>query len=187
MRMTAQQGFTLVEILLVVVIMGMLMAIALPRMNMSTFRVNAGAQALAGSLSYAQRQAISRQADVQVAFDVAQNRIRIHEDADNDRVIDAGERVVYTPLQEGMTFGRGTATARAMGAGAINFINTQGGMPVLTFHRDGTGSEAGGVYLTTIAGLSLNRTEEVRAVEVTRGTGRTSWFSFATGTWKPGQ
>jgi prepilin-type N-terminal cleavage/methylation domain-containing protein len=181
-----QQGFSLVEVLLVVVVMGMLMAIALPRLRLDRYRSNSGAQVVAGALSHAQRQAISRQADVRVAFDVPNNRLRIHEDANNDNVIDAGERVVSTPLPEGVTFGRGTAAARAIGGAVVTFTQTQDGMPLVIFRRDGTASEAGGVYLSTVAGLSLDRKEDVRAVELSRATGRTSWFSYATGAWKQG-
>lgn len=44
-----------------------------------------------------------------------------------------------------------------------------------------------GVYLSTIAGLSIDRTSDVRAVEISRATGRATWFSFGTGTWKERQ
>jgi hypothetical protein len=47
------------------------------------------AQVVSAALAYAQRQAISRQADTRVAFDLPNNRLRIHEDRDNDNVIDA--------------------------------------------------------------------------------------------------
>jgi hypothetical protein len=55
------------------------------------------------------------------------------------------------------------------------------------FRRDGSASENGGVYVTTVAGLSVGRSSDVRAVEVSRATGRAAWFSFATGAWKDGR
>jgi hypothetical protein len=154
---------------------------------MATYKANSGAQVVASTLTYAQRQAISRQADTRLAFDVANNEMRLHEDEDNDNVIDLGERVTVSTLPEGVTFGRGTATARAMGGAAVNFTRTQGGLPIVIFRRDGSASENGGVYTTTVAGLSLDRTADVRAVEVSRATGRAAWFSFATGAWKEGR
>jgi prepilin-type N-terminal cleavage/methylation domain-containing protein len=184
---TERRGFSMVELLSVIVIMGLLTAIALPKANIASYQANSGAQVVSSALSYAQRQAISRQADTRVAFDVPNNRLRIHEDRNNDNIIDAGERVTFANLPEGITFGRGTAAARAMGGGLVTFTRAQGILPVLIFRRDGTASEDGGVYITTIAGLSVDRTADVRAVEISRATGRVSWFSYATGVWKERQ
>jgi Tfp pilus assembly protein FimT len=171
----------------VVVIIGIMASIAIPRGGVATYKANSGAQVIASTLTYAQRQAISRQTDTRVAFDVANNELRIHEDADNDNVIDLGERVTVTPLPEGIVLGRGAAAARGMGTAVVNFTRTQGGLPIVIFRRDGSASESGGVYVTTIAGLSVGRTADVRAVEVSRATGRAAWFSFATGAWKEGR
>ncbi len=52
--------------------------------------------------------------------------------------------------------------------------------------RDGTASENGIVDLSTISGLSTGRSADTRAVEVARATGRVSWFSYGTGSWKEG-
>lgn len=182
-----QRGFSLIEMLTVIVIIGLMTSLALPRSGLASYKANSGAQVVATTLTYAQRQAISRQADTRVAFDVDNSELRIHEDRDNDNVIDANERVTVTPLPEGMTFGRGAAPARAMGNAAVNFTRTQGILPIVVFRRDGSASESGGVYLTTVDGLSVGRTADVRAVEVSRGTGRASWFTYATGVWKEGR
>lgn len=180
------RGFSLIELLTVIVIIGLLTGIAIPRSRLTTYKANAGAQAVSTTLIYAQRQAISRQADTRVAFDVANNEMRLHEDADNDNVIDAGERVTTAPLPEGVTFGRGAAPARPMGAAVVNFTRTEGILPIVVFHRDGSANENGGVYVTTIDGLNVGRTADVRAVEVSRATGRAAWFSYATDAWKEG-
>jgi prepilin-type N-terminal cleavage/methylation domain-containing protein len=183
---SGRRGFSLVEALNVIVIVGIMASIAIPRSSVATYKANSGAQVIASTLTYAQRQAISRQTDTRVAFDVANNELRIHEKADNDNVIDLGERVTVTPLPEGLVFGRGTAAARGMGTAVVNFTRTQGGLPIVIFRRDGSASESGGVYVTTTAGLSVGRTADVRAVEVSRATGRAAWFSYATGAWKDG-
>jgi prepilin-type N-terminal cleavage/methylation domain-containing protein len=181
-----RRGFSLIEMLTVIIIIGLMTSIAIPRSRLTTYRASSAAQVVATTLIYAQRQAISRQADTRVAFDVANNEIRIHEDADNDNVIDANERVTMTALPEGVTFSRGAAPARPMGGAAVNFTRTQGILPMVVFHRDGSASENGGVYVTTIDGLNVGRTADVRAVEVSRATGRAAWFSYATGTWQEG-
>jgi prepilin-type N-terminal cleavage/methylation domain-containing protein len=181
-----RRGFSLVEALTVIVIIGLMAGMAIPRSGVATYRANSGAQVVTTTLIYAQRQAISRQADTRVAFDVANNELRIHEDANNDNVIDLNERVTMTALPEGVTFGRGAAPARAMGGAVVTFTRTQGMLPLLIFRRDGSASENGGVYVTTVDGLSVGRTADVRAVEVSRATGRAAWFSYATGAWKEG-
>jgi len=180
------RGFTLVELLMVVVIVGMMAGIAIPRSGLASYQANSGARVVATAFSHAQRLAVSQQSDVRVAFDLADNYMRVHEDRDNDNVIDGGERVVFTPLPEGVAFGRGPALARDMGAETVTFTRTQDGLPVVVFHRDGTTSENGGVYLSTLAGLSIGRAGDVRAVEIARATGRATWFSFATGSWREG-
>lgn len=182
----SRSGFSLVELMMVIVIVGMLTGIALPHSGLASYQASSGARVVATTLSHAQRLAVSQQSDVRVGFDLANNQIRIHEDRNNDNVIDANERVVFTPLPEGVSFGRGPALARPIGDETVTFTRTQDGLAVVVFHRDGTTSENGGIYLSTVSGLSLGRTADVRAVEVARATGRASWFSFATGTWKAG-
>lgn len=185
--LSGRHGFSMIEVLSVIVIMGLLAAAAIPRARISSYQANSGAQVVSATLAYAQRQAISRQADTRVAFDVADRRMRIHEDRNNDNIIDAIERVTFTNLPEGVTFGRGTAPARAIGGEVVTFTRAQGVLPVLIFRRDGTASEDGGVYISTVAGLSVDRTSDVRAVEISRATGRATWFSYGTGAWKERQ
>jgi Tfp pilus assembly protein FimT len=186
-RLVARGGYTLVEALMVVVIIGVVARIALPRIGLERYQANAGARSIVSALAYAQRQAISQQADIRVAFDAGNRRLRVHEDRDNDNFIDANERVTFTPLPEGLTFGRGTAAARPFGAGPIQLTRIEAGLPVLTFHRDGSASEAGGIYVGSIAALAVGRNTAVRAVEVSRATGRATWFSYATGAWTRGE
>lgn len=185
-RGTDRRGFSLVEILSVIVIMGLLMAVVLPKSGVASYQSNSAARVVATALSYAQRQAVSQQADIRVGFDVDNFYLRIHEDRNNDNVIDAGERVTFNSLPEGIAFGRGIAAPRPMGGAAVTFTRTEGGLPIVVFHRDGSASENGGIYLSTIAGLSLGRTADVRTVEVSRATGRPTWYSLATGIWKRG-
>jgi prepilin-type N-terminal cleavage/methylation domain-containing protein len=185
-RLGARRGYTLVEALVVVAIIGIVARMALPRIGLERYEANAGVRAVVSSLAYAQRQAISQQADIRVAFDVANRRLRVHEDRNNDNVIDAAERVTFTSLPQGITFDRGTAPARPFGPGPIQVTRIQAGLPVLTFHRDGSASEAGGLYITSIAALAAGRNTAVRAVEFARATGRATWFSYGTGAWKRG-
>lgn len=70
----ARQGFTLVEILAVVVILGIASAIIIPQMGTrDDMRVKAAARTLIADLIYAQNLAISTGQTVYIRFDVAGN------------------------------------------------------------------------------------------------------------------
>ena len=70
------RGFSLVEMLGVIVIIGMMASIALPRTGVATYKANSGAQVVASTLVYAQRQAISRQANTLVALVTIDRHLR---------------------------------------------------------------------------------------------------------------
>jgi hypothetical protein len=120
-------------------------------------------------------------------FDVANQSLRILEDADNDGVAGGTERVRGFPLGDEVVFGRASAPARAMGPGPVEFTKLVGGMPAITFHRSGSASEEGGFYLTSKAAANTGaRESDSRAIEIERATGRASWFRYTPPTWTRG-
>ena len=189
--MGARSGMTLVELLLVVIIMSLITGLAIPRLNLEGYKVSSAVRGVTASLSYAQRLAVSLQHDIRVSFDAPNRRIRVHEDADNDGVMDINERITYTNLEDGVTFGRGgapsiTYTSGVSGPLTFNFTQTQAGLPVVVFRRDGTVSESGGFYLNTIKSIAQGTTRSVRAGEMIRSSGRVIWYSYATTSWVRG-
>lgn len=180
-------GFTLLELLVVVTIAGILVGMASPRLDVASFKIRTAVQRIGSTLLMAQRQAIRRQHDVVVAFDVAGNMLRVHVDADNDGVMDGGEDVRWTELGEHVGFGLAGAPARAMGGTAVTYTRAQGGLPAVTFHRNGSVSEEGGFYLTSRRALRTGiHTDDTHAVEIARATGRVSWFRFDAEAWRRG-
>jgi Tfp pilus assembly protein FimT len=182
---------TLVELLLVVIIMSIVTGLAIPRLNIEGYKVSSAVRGVTASLSYAQRLAVSLQHDVRVSFDAPNRRLRMHEDANNDGVMDINERITYTNLEDGVTFGRGTAPAITYTDGlsgplTFNFTQTQTGLPLVVFRRDGTVSESGGFYLNTIKSIAEGTTRSVRAGEMIRSSGRVIWYSYATSSWVRG-
>ena len=183
-RARARRAFTLIELMMVVVILGIVVTFAAPKIDVTRFRVNSAVQSLGTTILTAQRQAVTQQNDIIVLFDQASNRIRIHEDRNNNGTIDTGEHVRFVTLGEGMTFGRGPAPAMAIGSGPIVIVKTLGGVPALVFHRDGSASEIGGFYITSVRAQRDNiRPTDARAVTIERATGRASWFRYGDNGW----
>jgi prepilin-type N-terminal cleavage/methylation domain-containing protein len=177
-------GYSLVEVMLVLVLMGVLLALAAPRFNLSRTRTEAGVHALATELMAAQRAAVSGQHDVVVAFDQAQRQLRVHHDLDNDAAVDGGEPVRMRPLERGVVFGRGGAGALAqLGGQPVSFTRTQGGLPAVTFNRAGSASEEGGAYLTAPPANSPPPSS-TRAVVVDRATGRAVIWRYTGSAWE---
>jgi prepilin-type N-terminal cleavage/methylation domain-containing protein len=73
MRHGGLRGFTLVEILVVVVILGITATLALPMMSTSSVKLSSAAQVVMSDLMYAQNYAITHQTYVYVAFCSSKN------------------------------------------------------------------------------------------------------------------
>jgi prepilin-type N-terminal cleavage/methylation domain-containing protein len=183
------RGFTSLEVLLVVAIIGILAVVALPRIDLYRIQANSAVQVLSTTMVATQREALTKQHDMILTFDVANRRMRLIWDANSNAVIDGNERIRTIPLDDRIAFGRGGAPARAFGGGPINFNKSINGLPALIFHRNGSASGIGGFYVTTTravldGGTKWNR--DTRAVEIVRATGRTEWFKYNGTAWTRG-
>ncbi len=165
-------------------VIGIVAAMAIPRIDVSKFRVDAASRGVRGALQLAQRTAIVRQHDVIVSFDQTHQRVRTLDDRNNNGVADPGERVRWTPLQEGAHFSAppltlsGAAVAPLIGSA----FATRDDMPSIVFHANGAGSTDAEIYLTS----DRNVPEHFRGITVVQSTGRTDAFRFRDGVWHRG-
>lgn len=172
----SRAGFSIVEIAVVLVVAGLVVTLAMPRVDTPGRRLNEAAREGSSALLHARQQAIVLQHDVLVDFDTAAALIRVTHDADNDGVRDAGERI-ETHRFEDIGFGRGAASGGPAGIATVSFSPPDSGAPPrLVFHRDGSASAFGGFYLRTARAGSAAYADEVRAITVDRPTGRVSAF-----------
>jgi Tfp pilus assembly protein FimT len=181
------RGFSSLELVMVIVVMGTMAAIALTKIDLSRIEANSAVQVLGTSMVAAQREAITKQHDIILTFSQGQTTVRMAWDRNSNGAIDAGERVRAIPLDGRIGFGLGGAPARAFGTQPINFDRDINGLPALIFHRNGSASGIGGFYLTSRRALAeAGHSSDTRAVEIIRATGRTEWYRYTGAAWKRG-
>jgi len=146
-------GFTLAEIIVVVVIIGIAAAVIVPLVvDTGDMQATAAARMIAADLQYAQNQAITRQQDITVTFDAA----------DNSYVVSNASGTLIHPITK-KAYSVDFDTAD--GFGNLNVVSASfGGTGSVTFDELGSPGSAG--TITIQAGAS------VYTVSVTGATGR---------------
>ena len=164
-------GFTILEVMIALAVVTAVVAIALPRLDYASFRIDRAMQSVGETLLAAHRHAIAKQHSVLVTFDVPGRALTVLYDENGNLLPDHGERRRIVPLDEHIAFGRGGTPALAMGGKAINLQTQVDGRPAIEFHRDGTASTGGGFYLTSQrAAADLAWLTDTRALSITEGT-----------------
>jgi len=180
-------GFSMVEIIIVLVMMAVIAAMAIPKLNLSQFRADAAAQQVRSVFQTAQRTSLTRQFDVIVSVDTAQFGLRIAEDLNNDGTIQVSEWKFWRPTGEGNKFAippkglnASTVTSSVIGA-QLKIVD---GMKSVIFHRDGSTSTDAEIYVQS----EYKGRTDYRAISVTRATGRTELYRLSgtgsTATWQ---
>jgi prepilin-type N-terminal cleavage/methylation domain-containing protein len=180
-----RRGFTLAETMVVLVIAGMMIALAIPRVDTTKWRADAIATIVRTTLQYAQRQAITRQHDMVVSFDTTGERIRTFWDGNNSGTLNNSERVTWRGLDVGVLFTdpsvqglSGSTITKPVSGVQIGELT---GYPTVTFHRDGSVSTDAEIYIKVAA----HGPPWYRAIRLTQATGRVDWFRLnaQTGKW----
>jgi prepilin-type N-terminal cleavage/methylation domain-containing protein len=177
----ARRGFTLLELTVVLIMVGIIAAMAVPRLNYDRFRADAGLRTVRTILQGAQRNAIMRQTNVVVGFDIANRQMVIVEDADNDCTWDSAERKTSRPLEDGVKFALPAVGYGSTPSSAVSGSNlcTIVGLPAVQFLRDGAASTDLDVYVTSSRGVQA----DFRLARVTQATGRTEAFRYTGSAW----
>ena len=176
-------GFTLIEVLMVVVLIGIVVGFAVSRVDFRAFRMDANIRFLQNAIIGARQTAITKNVTVQVMFDATEHRVRILQDFDGNGQMDASDSVRYRPLFEGAAFQSppttidGAAAAYMTGPGVIQ----PGNALQLAIRIAPNGSVSGdAVIYVGAADLAPNN---LRAMTIIGATGRTGFWSRAAGRW----
>lgn len=179
-----RRGFSLLELVIVMVIMGLVAGFAIPKLTLSSYRVDAIAQQVRSVFQTAQRTSLTRQYDIIVSFDTAKSELRIASDSNNNHTIDAGEYRFWRPTgaSEGNIFAippKGFSSATVGSAVVGSNLTNINGLPSIIFRRDGSASSDAEVYVMNPA----RGVPQFRLITLTRSTGRSDLYKLAgTGT-----
>lgn len=174
------------ELVVIMALIGIVAGIAGPRIDLAKYRMDTAALQLSTGLHGAQQTALLRGHNVNYVFDTTLNRLILHLDSDNDKLLGTNEEQRVVEFEQGVVFGRGGAPTLNGATSAVTFTQTWGSsLPVVRFYRNGSTSEAGTVYITTKqAALGNTFPEHARAIQIERATGRIRCFSYKTGSWE---
>jgi prepilin-type N-terminal cleavage/methylation domain-containing protein len=178
-----KRGFTIIELLMVVAIISIVAAWAVPKFSIARYRADAAGRLVRTLLQSSQRNAITRQSNVIVSFDLTNNRIRSVQDYNNNDTLNTNDRVEFRHLEEGAKFvtpgwaGVNGSVPSAPVTGSA--LRTVSAMESTIFHRDGSASSDLEVYVTIRDAVRV----EYRAVTLTASTGKTSMYKWNGTTW----
>jgi prepilin-type N-terminal cleavage/methylation domain-containing protein len=182
----ARRGFTLIEILIVFVMIGIMMAIVIPHFRVSNAaHVRDAARLLATDLELARTRALTTTSKVRVVFDVASQRYTGYLDDDRNGVFtqntaEINALAAFRPrsFTDGVQIGRGATPAvpGMAGAGAITLPFSR--VQFATMGVTDPFGTTGVVYLRS----SLDATA-VAAVSITGAAGVRVWV-YRGGAWQ---
>lgn len=182
-----RSGFSLLELVVIVAIIGILSLMVLPRIRVDNASVDTAARAVNLSMMVAQRDAVSRQQNVIIAFDTAAHTVRTVWDTNNNGVVDPGERGHPFLLPEKVVIGRPSMVPKLGGAGEVTSgTRTTSKGPYFIMQRSGAMDRSEVLYLTTRKSMGAGPDRDARAVAIARATGRAVWYKWTGTAWKRG-
>jgi type II secretory pathway pseudopilin PulG len=176
----------MIELLMIVVIIGLMALLVLPKIRTGSVAVDTAVRTVNLSVMVAQRDAVSRQHNVIIAFDTVAHTVRTVWDVNNNGTVDTGERAHPFLLPEAVILGRPASVPKLGGASEVSPAsrgNARG--PLFIMMRSGGIDRSDVVYFTTKRSLT-GADKDVRALAIARATGRAMWYKWSTSGWKRG-
>ena len=170
----------MLEMLTTLIIMGIITAMAMPKMDLSHMKSDAALRQVTTFFVQAQRTALTKQYNVIVSVDAVNNRLRMIEDKNNSGTFDNGDRMMWMALEPGTTFQAPPIGIDGMN-GAVIFLRprTIDGYASVIFRRNGAASSDGAVFFTS----KPTDIGSLRAVAITQSTGRADPYKYTGSSW----
>lgn len=187
-RLRHRRGFSIIELVMVLIIIGIMAVLVLPKVRLENTGVDAAVRTVNMALMVAQREAVSRQHNVIVEIDTAAHLARTIWDANNTGLLESGERSRPFLISENVVVGRPSGVP-AMGGAAEDAATAAAGLtgkPQVILLRSGAASRAAILYFTSQRAMAGGVDKDVRALSVARATGRPTWYVWTGSRWRRG-
>ena len=182
-----RRGFSLIELVMVCIIVGLMALIVMPRIRIDNSQVDTAARTISMSMMVAQREAVGRQQNVLVMFDTAHHVVRTVWDSNNNGAVDGGEKTRPFLLPDRVIIGLPPDVQRLGGPLETSSpgLSTSGG-PYFIMQRGGSVDRSAIIYFTTRASMNGGLYRDVRAMWLSRATGRPVWYKWNGSAWRRG-
>jgi len=182
------RGFSLIELLLVISMIGVLAAFAMPRILVDNTQVDTATRTFGMSLMVAQREAVARQHNVLLVIDTSAHTINTVWDANNNATADAGEKTRPFLIPERVVLGR-PASVSALGTATegVPITLKLGDRPMLVLQRNGSIDRGVTLYFTTVSSMAGSTKVDARAVVLARATARPDSYVWTGSSWRRAQ
>lgn len=184
--MRLRRGYTLIEMMIVVTLIAIVTATAMPHIDYQQGRQDAAIRAIRGALQQAQSYAVSSQHEVWVIVDAGRNRVIAVQDPSDSNKYVVPDHYWAVPMQDGVQLGLANSISALPGDAApsggvtitLPTTITAGALSTVpqgfVFRADGAVSSNAQIYITSARGLA----KDSRAIDVTQSTGRVDWYHY---------